>query len=102
MYNDRTSQHDVVGLWSDDPKLVAPEPFDVERALAGEPVKLKCGLKAYVKYIMPPEYKGQYPLAGYIINPDGACDVEPYSWTLDGTSSLHVSPHQYDVIGMWK
>ena len=23
MYNDRTSQHDVVGLWSDDPKPVA-------------------------------------------------------------------------------
>ncbi|MDO9858950.1 hypothetical protein Q7453_11475, partial [Glaesserella parasuis] len=45
------SLEDVIGLWQD-----KPEPFDLKRALNGEPVMLRNGLKAYVKYVMPPEY----------------------------------------------
>ena len=61
------STTDIVGLWED--KL---EAFNLERALNGEPVKLRCGLKAYIKYVMPPEYKGSYPIRGYIIDPSSA------------------------------
>ena len=94
---DDMSTTDIVGLWGD--KL---EPFNLERALNGEPVKLRCGLKAYIKYVMPPEYKGSYPLIGYIMNPDIACDVESSSWIRDGKALLTVSEHENDIIGMWK
>lgn len=88
--------HEVVGLWED-----KPEPFNLEKALSGEPVLLRNGLKAYVKYIMPEEYKGRYSLRGYILNPDSASDVECYSWVLDGKALLEVSEHENDIISMW-
>lgn len=37
---------DIVGLWQD-----KPEPFDLGRALAGEPVKTRIGYKAYLKFV---------------------------------------------------
>lgn len=92
-----TSELDVIGLWQD-----KPEPFDLKRALAGEPVKLRGGLKAYIKYVMPTEYKGKYPLNGYIFNPKKANDIENYTWTLEGMASLFEPQHHYDIIGMWK
>lgn len=89
--------NDVIGLWED--KL---EQFNVDRALAGEPVKLRDGKKAYMKYIMPPEYKGPYPLRGYIIDPNGASEIESSSWTLEGISSVLISNHKCDIISMWE
>lgn len=88
---------DVVGLWEN-----RSEPFDLERALAGEPVKLRNGKKAYMKYIMPPEYKGSYPIRGYIIDPSSANEVEPNSWTLDGMGCVPTDVHSLDIISMWK
>ena len=91
------SDNDVVGLWED-----KPEPFDLERALAGEPVKLRNGKKAYVKYIMPPEYKGSYPISGYIIDPSSANEIESNSWTLDGMGCVPTGVYSLDIISMWK
>lgn len=96
-FNGRGSDNDVVGLWED-----KPEPFDLERALAGEPVKLRNGKKAYMKYIMPPEYKGSYPLRGYIIDPSSATEIESNSWTLDGIGCVPTGVHSLDIISMWK
>lgn len=58
-YSGETHPIDVVGLWID-----KSEPFDLDRALAGEPVMLRNGFKAYITYIMPDEYLGHYPLGG--------------------------------------
>ena len=91
------SPTDIVGIWKD-----KQEPFDIDRALAGEPVKLRDGKKAYMKYIMPPEYKGSYPLRGYIIDPSSASEIESSLWTLDGISSVLIGPHHSDIISMWK
>ena len=94
---DREHDLDIVGLWKDN-----QEPFDIDRALAGEPVKLRDGKKAYMKYIMPPEYKGSYPLRGYIIDPSSASEIESSLWTLDGISSVLIGLHHSDIISMWK
>lgn len=96
-YEGADSVNDVIGIWED-----KVEPFNLEKALAGEPVKLRCGLKAYIKYVMPPEYRGKYPLMGYIMNPDIACDVESYSWVREGKAFLTASDHENDIIGMWE
>ena len=96
-YSGELHSIDVVGLWED-----KPEPFDLERALAGEPVKLRNGKKAYMKYIMPPEYKGSYPIRGYIIDPSSANEIESNSWTLDGMGCVPTGVHSLDIISMWK
>ena len=96
-YSGESHSIDVVGLWED-----KPEPFDLERALAGEPVKLRNGKKAYMKYIMPPEYKGSYPIRGYIIDPSSANEIESNSWTLDGMGCVPTGVYSLDIISMWK
>ncbi|SUT93548.1 Uncharacterised protein [[Actinobacillus] rossii] len=95
-YEKMDSDFDVVGLWED-----KPEPFNLDKALAGEPVMVRSGKKAYIT-AMPPEYKGQYPLMGYVVEPENVNGIESYSWTLKGRSSLRTQSHQYDIVGMWK
>lgn len=41
------------------------KPFDLELALAGEPVRLLVGYKAYVRYKLDDKPKSNYPLQGY-------------------------------------
>lgn len=94
---DTVSVTDIVGLWKD-----LPEPFNLEKALAGEPVMLRCGLKAYVKFTAPPEYTGDYPLQGYSIVPDSSEGIIFESWTLAGTEFTNGVGHDNDIIGMWK
>jgi len=91
------SPTDIVGLWKD-----KPEPFNLERALAGEPVKLRDGSKAYVKYVMPEEYKGDYPLNGYCFAKylSGKPTVE--QWTLEGREYALEGDYEADIIEMWK
>lgn len=36
------------------------KPFNLEKALAGEPVKLRGGQKAYIKYVLGDEYNTKY------------------------------------------
>lgn len=79
------------------------KPFDLEKALTGEPVKLRDGRKAFVKYSMPDDYKGLYPLRGYIIDKNsnfGSCDAV---WTKDGNG--HIGTYvasNIDIISMWE
>ena len=90
MYNDRrTSQHDVVGLWSDDPKPVAPvapEPFDLEKALNGEPVMLRNGSRAVILNQVKDTLIGYFDIC------------TPLSWKLNGYVSLYVDPDREIVI----
>jgi len=76
--------HDVVGLWAD-----KPEPFDLERALAGSSVMLRNGSKANIlKQIKD-------TLIGYFD------ECSPFSWDINGDASL-AAESNHDIIGMWK
>ena len=61
------SELDIVGLWDD-----RPEPFNLEKALAGKPFRNHRGLKTYlladVRGNAPKELE---PLVGYIVQSDG-------------------------------
>lgn len=94
---DTVSVTDIVGLWKD-----LPEPFNLEKALQGEPVMLRNGLKAYIKYTAPSEYTGEYPLKGYIIDPDSSEGITSESWTLAGKEFTLGVEYDGDIIGMWK
>lgn len=96
-YLGNESDHSVVGLWEN--RL---ESFDLKRALAGEPVKLRCGLKAYIKYDLPSEYKGKHPLNGYYIDPKNPKELVTESWARDGKAFIFEDKHDLDIIGMWK
>lgn len=98
-YADTVIKHnlDVIGLWQD-----KPEPFNLEKALQGEPVMLRNGLKAYIKYTAPSEYTGEYPLKGYIIDPDSSEGITSESWTLAGKEFTLEVEYDGDIIGMWK
>ncbi|MDO9828096.1 hypothetical protein Q7453_11635 [Glaesserella parasuis] len=88
---------DVIGLWEN--RL---EPFDLEKALQGTPVLLRGNKKAYLKFLMPKEYKGPYPIKGYVIDdeyPDGAYTL---SWHLNGKATKEDCNHHLDIIGMYK
>lgn len=93
----RDSPEDIIGLWQD-----KQEPFNLEKALAGEPVMLRNGSKAYVKFVMPSEYKGKYPLNGYITNPYSSDVLDPEQWTMEGKEYNDGNPYDYDIISMWK
>lgn len=95
--NSYESLYDVIGLWTK-----KPESFNLEKALQGEPVKLRCGLKAYIRYIAPPEYTGNYTLNGYIINPDEPDGVTFEQWTITGKEFNNNDECDYDIVSMWK
>lgn len=80
------------------------KPFDLEKALAGEPVKLRGGQKAYVKYVLSDEYSTSYPLRGFIEwekYTDGSIYAVEHSWMLDGNSPS-LGTRTTDIIGMWE
>lgn len=89
--------HEVVGLWED-----KPEPFDLERALAGEPVMLRNKSKAYAKYVLPLKYRDTCPLTGYIIDPTDTDEAQRFTWTLNGKATNKDVEHIHDIIGMWR
>lgn len=90
-------EFDIVGLWKNH-----VEPFDLEKALAGAPVKLRNGDKAYVKFVMPEGYTGYYPLTGYMPDPDEEDGFDIESWTLEGKALASQNKCNNDIIGMWK
>ncbi|OOF52737.1 hypothetical protein [Rodentibacter trehalosifermentans] len=92
-YYEKTSDDwDIVGLWED--KL---EPFTPEKALAGEPVLLRDGEKAFVisdiKSLVP---ISDYSLVG--ITPNGTL----LRWNCEGSYWLTTDEDELDIIGMWK
>lgn len=69
------------------------EKFDVKRALAGEPVILRDGSKAYVKY-QESELVVKYPILGF--------DVDGYSHSWDNLGKvLRGTRHSNDIVGMY-
>lgn len=78
------------------------EKFDLEKALAGHPVKLRCGSKAIIVFnanTLPYKNDFSFPLSGYVIEEDGLEGRE--DWTLEGNYSNHGN-NEYDIIGMWE
>ncbi|QNS14267.1 pyruvate kinase [Mannheimia bovis] len=78
------------------------KPFNLEEALAGEPVKLRSGRKAYIKYSLKAEKVecGVYSeIQGYVLNERNqflyAC-----SWTEEG--NYYDFNSEDDIIGMWE
>lgn len=83
-FKDLGSVNDVVGLWENRVDL-----FNLERALAGEPVMLRNGLKANIlKQIKD-------TLIGYFD------ECSPFSWDINGDASL-AAESNHDIICMWK
>lgn len=82
------------------------KPFDLEKALAGEPVKLRGGFKAIIYYRVPDEfshYGGStepYPLMGLIFNKDGTIKLISANWKDCG--SFTGRQGAFDIVGMWE
>ena len=86
--------HDVVGLWVDE-----PEPFNLESALEGNPVKTRDGCKAYIQaMINQPEELSHYTLIGYSLN---GIHKEFISWDIDGKAKKSDISWD-DIIEMWE
>ncbi|MFZ7164633.1 hypothetical protein ACLSYV_03790 [Avibacterium avium] len=80
------------------------KPFNLEKALAGEPVKLRNGRKAYVKYIIDDEYITNYPLRGFIVwkrLSDGNLNAVEQCWTKKGGSAISEKT-ELDITLMWE
>lgn len=83
-------------------------PFDLHRALNGEPVRLRCGYKAYIHVELPNHIRElvpheQYTIIGSIIDTlTGKCADTFATWTDEGRflTLLHDSSNN-DIIGMW-
>lgn len=78
--------------------------FDLKAALNGEPVMLRSGNKAYIKYNLLDEIKspnakvGMYPLVGYRLE----CNyINNTSWDVLGIAKYRAT-REYDIIGMWE
>ncbi len=81
------------------------KPFDLEKALQGEPVKLHNGCKAYIVYRVPDKYydypEHSYPLVGFSLTRDGKLANNGLTWTIDGEFNLTVDFSPTDIVGMW-
>jgi len=82
--------------------------FDLEKALAGEPVLLRDGKKGIVFYRVPDKYKlsdGEevdYKLRGMTFDTYGFLSDTCASWTLGGAYNLDNNHNDEDIIGMWE
>ncbi|WP_427835079.1 hypothetical protein [Actinobacillus pleuropneumoniae] len=91
---------DIVGLWQE-----KPEPFDLEKALAGEPVLLRDGSKAYIFHCINDEFAKKhnigYQLLGVIVDSLEGKQLTR-SWAKSGIFN-EVNPYpDFDIIGMWR
>ena len=103
-YEDAVSNLDIVSLWKDE-----PEPFDLDRALAGEPVMTRDGSKGYVftnlNNIASKEdinCDNYLPLRGVIIYENNGKKLSLETWELNGKTSSNSEEDHYDIIGMWR
>lgn len=78
------------------------KPFNLDDALAGEPVLLRDGSKGYVKYVLPYSQGTNDELQGYYESKDhdGEC-VFMTSWHSTG-KAYHHSNTSTDIICMWE
>lgn len=75
---------DVVGLWEN-----RQEPFNLEKALAGEPVMLRNGSKAFILIQI------KDTLIGYFD------DCTPFGWELNGDAD-RAADSNHDIVSMWR
>lgn len=77
------------------------KPFDLEKALSGEPVKLVNGSKAYVLHQFKHKPNHLRSLLGYKIykTDEGKLIESSLEWFADGSSSM---PTSNSIIGMWE
>lgn len=75
------------------------KPEWLEAALAGAPVVLRNGLKAYVRH-HETECKSNSPLIGGVISQDGSFAFT--GWTLIGSNYSDSEESGYDIIGLWQ
>ncbi|NNI03074.1 pyruvate kinase [Pasteurella multocida] len=73
--------------------------FDLEKALAGEPVVLRNGDKAFVKFVLENPLFEDEQVVGFHIDSEGKEEVT--SW---GNNGVHIPNTNsiYDIIGMWE
>ena len=83
------------------------KPFDLKKALAGEPVVLRDGHKAIVYYCVPDEIKlddegtpVSFPLKGMKFDQDGYLINSSVEWRKDGRFRCLESDS--DIVGMWE
>lgn len=81
------------------------EAFDLKKALEGQPVKLRNGSKAYIKYRVDdnPEITQKRdlvcPLVGYWIKDGYMYDIK---WSLKGEAHFAVNSSPYSIESMWQ
>lgn len=85
------------------------KPFDLKKALAGEPVLLRDGSKAIIFYCIPDLYKNEegnslsFPVIGLVLDQDGYVSHSPTSWRGDGSyGASEIQEHDKDIIGMYE
>lgn len=82
------------------------KPFDLERALAGEPVVLRCGSKAYVLGDLRdlfPESKEVRCLIGIDSEREHSKQYSSMMrWKCNGSYYEHIYESEYDIIGMYE
>lgn len=79
------------------------KPFDLEKALAGEPVELRNGGKAYVKFRIPNDYGHgmNMELVGFCVSSDNTAQLD--YWYVDGRKlPKGCNDCSRDIIGMWE
>ena len=82
--------------------------FDFKAALAGEPVRLRQGSKAYVvgkipsNLTYPDNELLDYPLIGVILNKNGYLTGVEVRWTVNGKVFEDGKMHDADIICMWE
>lgn len=81
--------------------------FNLEEALAGEPVRLRDGSKAIIYYCVPDEFKidedgtlDSFPVKGMIFDEEGYILKSTVSWRKNG--KYRSSEASEDIIGMWE
>ena len=79
------------------------KPFDLDKSLSGEPVRLRNGRKAYVYCIIPNQFVDRSPftLIGVILGKkDNIIDNKAF-WTKDGEHYVDGIPSNFDIMEMW-
>ncbi|MDW0618579.1 pyruvate kinase [Mannheimia haemolytica] len=80
------------------------KPFDLNKALAGEPVKLRNNDKAFVKYLISDDYirdNKDHQVQGYTVDEENVF-LSEVSWTVSGSHFNDGTIAQYDIVGMWE
>lgn len=82
------------------------KPFNLAKALAGEPTATRDGRKAIIFYRIPDTYRTEhdgkitFPIIGMILDADGTVDDACATWRDNGSFASDSSGK--DIVGMWE